>query len=268
MSSSDKLRKLEKIIRKSQSAVIAFSGGLDSSFLLYAAAKILPKDKILAVTADSKTYPRQELKEAKKIAAYFKVRHKIIKTKELNDVKFSVNSVNRCYFCKKHLFSDLKKEARENKLSAVFDASNTSDKMDFRPGSRAKNELGVRSPLQEAGISKKEIIELSRRFNLPTQDKPSQACLASRLPYGSPIKPVVLRRIEKSESFMRKAGFRTVRLRDYGSLCRIEVGIKDFPKVLLKRSLIVDKLRQLGYNYITLDLKGFRSGSMNEVIKR
>lgn len=268
MKFSGKLNKLEKIILDSESAVIAFSAGVDSTFLLYLASKVLPKDKIIAVTANSATYPQQELILAKKIAKAFKVKHKVINTRELSDKEFISNPVNRCYFCKKELFSSLKCIADKGRFKNVFDASNLSDRLDFRPGTKAKKELGVRSPLQEAGIDKEDVRRLSKALKLVTWDKPSLACLASRIPYGMRISEKVLQRIEEGEEFLRSKGFNQVRLRDYSGLCRIEVPKKEIPRVFAQLNPIVDKLKKLGYNYITLDLEGFRSGSMNEVIKR
>jgi uncharacterized protein len=262
----DKLAKLKKIILHSNSAVIAFSGGVDSSFLLYVVSKLLPRNQVIAVTADSPTYPREELKSARRAAKSFNVKHIIIKTHELNDKRFAVNPVNRCYFCKKELFVELKAIARQYRLANVFDASNISDKGDFRPGSRAKKELGVISPLQEAGLNKEDIRKFSRDFKLTTWNKPAQACLASRIPYGSPINKTVLRKVEDAENILKRIGFNQVRIRDYNDLCRIEVLKGEIPDLIANRNRIIDKLKKIGYNYITVDLEGLRSGSMNEVI--
>jgi uncharacterized protein len=262
----DKLTKLSTILRKMGSVVVAYSAGADSTFLLKVAWDCLG-DKVLAVTADSPTYPQQELNCAKKIARQFGVRHKVIKTSEFKDRRFVSNSQNRCYYCKSELFSKLKRIARQNNLRFVIDASNLSDKQDFRPGSLAKRELGVRSPLQEAGFTKEDIRQASRKLGLVTWDKPAQACLASRVPYGVKLLPQVLRRINRAESYLRKIGFRQVRLRHYNGLCRIEVLKNDLPALMRKRALIVAKLKKLGYHYVTLDLEGYRTGSMNEVIK-
>ncbi len=268
MKSFRKLNKLKKIILDCKSVVIAFSGGADSTFLLYVTSKVLPKDKVVAVTANSATYPKQELALAKNIAKVLKVKHKIINTRELSDKKFVTNSVNRCYFCKKELFTRLKHIAKRNGLKNVLDASNISDRKDFRPGTKARTELGVRSPLQEAGINKEEIRNISRALKLDTWDKPSLACLASRVPYGTPISKKTLIRIEQGEELLQAMGFGQVRLRDYSGLCRIEVLKKDIPHLVAKGKYVIDSLKKLGYNYVTMDLEGFRSGSMNEVIKR
>jgi pyridinium-3,5-biscarboxylic acid mononucleotide sulfurtransferase len=262
-----KLEEMERILKKMQSALLAYSGGVDSSFLLKVAHDSLG-DKLLAVTAVSPTYPREELDLAKETARRLKARHKIIRTSELSNRNFVSNPVNRCYFCKKELFGKLKEIARKNNIKFVIDASNATDKKDYRPGARAKKELGIRSPLEEAGFTKDEIRKLSKKLKLRTWDKPSLACLASRIPYGRPITPAVLAKIEKAEKVLKAMGFKQVRLRHYGGLCRIEVNAANVAALIRKRNLIVAKLKPLGYNYITVDLEGYRTGSLNEVIKR
>lgn len=263
-----KLAKLKKILLESGSCLVAFSGGVDSAFLLKIASLALPKPKILAVTANSATYPKEELLFAKKISRLFGVRHKIIKTAELGDRKFVSNPINRCYFCKKELFGKLKRIARKNKLKFIFDASNISDKSDFRPGTKAKIELGIRSPLQEAGFTKADIRALSKKMGLVTWDKPSLACLASRIPYGTPISKPALERIEQAELVLRGEGFGQSRARHYNGLCRIEVPKKDIPGLIARGQSLIDKFKKLGYNYITVDLEGYRTGSLNEVIRK
>lgn len=259
---NSKLFRLQNILRKMDSVVLAYSGGVDSTFLLKVARDVL-KDNCLAVTADSPTYPPEELAFAKKMAKTLGIRHSVIKTNELRNKKFSSNPINRCYFCKKELFTKLKIIARKFKLNFIVDASNISDKKDFRPGNKAKKELKIRSPLQEAGFTKEEIRNLSKKLGLVTWDKPALACLASRIPYGRKINSNLLVRIDKAEGFLRKIGFRQVRLRHYNGSCRIEVAKNDIPALITQRNLIVEKLKQLGYNYVTLDLEGYRSGSMN-----
>ncbi len=248
--------------------MVAFSGGVDSTFLLKSASLVLPADKILAVTAYSATYPKEELLLAKNIARAFGVKHKVINTRELEDRRFAGNPVNRCYFCKKELFGRLKCMAKRLKLNFVADASNISDKYDFRPGNKAKKEFKVRSPLVEAGFSKEDIRLLSKKLGLATWNKPAMACLASRIPYGRKITSSILARINKAEVFLRQLGFLQVRLRHYNGLCRIEVPNSEIPRILTKHDLIVEKLKKLGYNYITVDLEGYRTGSLNEVIKQ
>lgn len=263
-----KLNRLKKTISGMGSVLVAFSGGVDSTFLLKVCSMVLPEDKLLAVTASSATYSKEELQSAKGIARSLGIRHKIIKTGELRNKRFARNPANRCYFCKKELFCKLRSMAERSKLNYVIDASNRSDRYDFRPGSRAKEEFKVRSPLQEAGLGKEEIRRLSRKFGLVTWDKPAMACLASRIPYGSKITPFVLAKVNRAELFLRRSGFKQVRLRHYKDLCRIEVLKEDIPRLISRRDLIVEKLKGLGYNYITVDLEGYRTGSLNEVIKR
>jgi uncharacterized protein len=268
MNLDKKLSRLKKIISNMDSVLISFSGGVDSTLLLKVTSRVLPQDKILAVTAYSATYPKEELLFAKDVARTFGVRHKIIRTYELEDKKFTANPINRCYFCKKELFSRLKDMAKKFKLDFVADASNISDKEDFRPGNKAKKEFKIRSPLQEAGLTKEDIRLLSKKLGLVTWNKPAQACLASRIPYGKRISPQILARINKAEEFLRQLGFLQVRLRHYNGLCRIEVFKGDIPKLISHHDLIVEKLKRLGYNYITVDLEGYRTGSLNEVLKR
>lgn len=263
MKLEEKLAKLKKIISKMDSVLIAFSGGVDSTFLLKAATLVLQKNRILAVTANSATYPKSELLFSKDIACALGVRHKIIRTYEFKDKRFMANPVNRCYFCKTELFSRLKNIAAKFKLNFVADASNISDKEDFRPGSKAKQELNIRSPLEEAGFTKEDIRQASYKLGLSTWNKPAQACLASRIPYGKTISSPILARINQAEEFLRQLGFKQVRLRHYNGLCRIEIFKEDISKLIRQRRLIVEKFKKLGYNYVTLDLEGYRSGSMN-----
>jgi uncharacterized protein len=263
----DKLEKLKKILGGMGSALIAYSGGTDSTFLLKVAGEVLTGN-VLAVTAVSPTYPPQELSFCRKMSVEFDVRLKVINTDELKDKRFISNPKNRCYFCKKELFAKLVNIARENKLKFVCDASNVSDDKDFRPGNKAKEEFGIRSPLKEAGFTKEDIRRISRGLGLSSWNKPALACLASRIPYGTKITPEILNRIHKAEKFLSLLGFRQIRLRHYNGLCRIEIFDKDIPKILRKRNLIVARLKSLGYNYVTLDLQGYRTGSMNEVLRR
>ena len=260
----DKLEKLRSILKNMGSLLLAYSGGVDSAFLLRVSYEVLA-DKALAVTAVSATYPEEELESAKRIAVRIGAKHKIIKTVELKNRNFTDNSINRCYFCKRELFSKLKKLAGKNRIRFVADASNSSDKEDFRPGNLARKELGIRSPLVEAGFSKDDIRRYSKKLGLVTWDKPSLACLASRIPYGFKITPQVLQRIDKGELILRKIGFTQVRLRSYDGLCRIEVPEKEIPALLKNSKLVVERLKGLGYNYITVDLEGYRTGSMNPV---
>ncbi|MDD5131608.1 MAG: ATP-dependent sacrificial sulfur transferase LarE [bacterium] len=258
----DKQKRLNNILRKTGKVLIAFSGGVDSTFLVYLANKILPGN-VLAVTAVSETYPARELKTAKVLARQIGVRHLVIKTRELENKKFKANTAERCYFCKKELFSTLKKIAAKNKIDNVVDAANIDDLKDYRPGSRASRELGIRHPLQEAGFTKRNIREISRRCGLPTWDKPALACLASRVPYGNKIHSKTLDRIDQAEEFLQKFGLRQLRVRDYGTLARIEVEPPDFRKILKNSGKVIRYFKKLGYLYITLDLAGYRMGSLN-----
>jgi uncharacterized protein len=266
MTLQQKFIRIKDSIARYGSCVIAFSGGVDSTLLLKIASIVLPKNKILAVTANSPTYPKEELLFSQNIARRLGIRHKIIKTDELKNKKFISNPLNRCYFCKRELFTRLKQIAKKYKLNFVLDASNVSDKKDFRPGSIAKKQLKVRSPFQEAGFTKEDIRNLSRQLGLSTWDKPALACLASRIPYGTEISEKLLERINQAEVYLRRIGFRQVRFRHYDGLCRIEVNKNDIPRLISKRKQVVDKLKELGYNYVTIDLEGYRTGSLNEVI--
>ncbi|MDD5128812.1 MAG: ATP-dependent sacrificial sulfur transferase LarE [Candidatus Omnitrophica bacterium] len=261
-----KLTRLKRIISGYRSCLVAFSGGVDSAFLLKVCSLVLPREDILAVTAVSATYPKDELRKAKDLAKNIGVRLKVIKTAELDKKEFTENSISRCYFCKKELFSKLKAIARGSKLNFVLDASNISDKSDYRPGHIAKQELKIKSPLLEAGLSKEEIRKLSKLLGLPSWNKPALACLASRIPYGIRITSGLLRRIDRAEAYLIGLGFRQVRLRHHNGLCRIEVEKNQLNRLLRNRQAIVEKLKDLGYNYITLDLEGYRTGSLNEVI--
>ncbi|MFC1674915.1 ATP-dependent sacrificial sulfur transferase LarE [Candidatus Omnitrophota bacterium] len=262
-----KLKKLEGILKGMSSVLLAYSGGVDSTFLLATAHRALGK-KVLAVTAVSATYPQEELDSAKRMAKKLGARHKVIKTNEFADLNFRSNPRNRCYYCKRELFSKLKRIAVRERLNFVADASNISDKKDFRPGRIAKKELAVRSPLQEAGLAKDDIRRLSKKMGLVTWNKPALACLASRVPYGTQISRDILSRVDLGERVLRGMGFKVVRLRHYNGLCRIEVGKDEIPRLIKKHNQVARQLKRLGYDFITLDLQGYRTGSMNEVIPR
>jgi pyridinium-3,5-biscarboxylic acid mononucleotide sulfurtransferase len=259
---------LKRIISGYKSCVVAFSGGQDSAFLLKICSLVLPSDKVLAVTAVSATYPAAELAKAKILAKDIGIRLKVIKTAELRHKKFSANSIKRCYFCKKELFRKLISIARQKKLKYILEASSLSDKKDYRPGNAAKIELKIKSPLIEAGFSKKEIQALSKKLGLSSWNKPSLACLASRIPYGTKITAGLLKRIDQAEEYLLSLGLKQVRLRHYNGLCRIEVSKSDIQRLLNRRQAIVKRLKSLGYHYITLDLEGYRTGSLNEVINK
>ncbi|MBI2626137.1 MAG: ATP-dependent sacrificial sulfur transferase LarE [Candidatus Nealsonbacteria bacterium] len=266
MSSDQKLENLKNNLKAMGSAAIAFSGGVDSAFLVKVAHDALG-NKVLAVTATSETYPESELKDAKDLAKIIGVKHKVIKTQELKKKNFSQNSPLRCYFCKGELFSELQKIAKAKRIKYVLDASNLDDLSDYRPGRKAAKELGVRSPLAEAGLTKKEIRVFSKKMGLPTWSKPSQACLASRIPYGTKITEKELAKVDNAENFLRQLGLRELRVRNHGQIARIEVPPKDLPLVFKNNQTIVQKFKEIGFIYVTLDLQGYRTGSLNEVLK-
>lgn len=263
-----KLTRLKRIIKNLGSAVVAFSGGADSSFLLKVASQVLPKDKLLAVTACSETYSAGERKEAIKIARHLGVRHKLIYTEEFSNNNFKNNPPDRCYYCKKELFSKLKKLTDSKRLVYVIDGSNLDDLKDYRPGRKASEELAVRHPLQEAGLRKSDIRKLSNKLGLSTYNKPALACLASRFPYGEKITEERLNMVEKAESELKKFGFRDVRVRYHKTIARIELGNNEIDLLLKNgfRKRLVKKLKDLGFVYVTLDLEGYRTGSMNETL--
>jgi uncharacterized protein len=260
-----KYRRLKNILKKMGKVLAAYSGGADSTFLLKVGRDVLGND-VLAVIASSKTYPEQEIKEAARLARKLNVRYRIIHTSELENPNFIANSPQRCYFCKKELFSKMKKIAKAEGIPYILDGSNYDDRIDFRPGAKAARELGVRSPLKEARLEKQEIRQLSRRLSLPTWSKPSLACLASRFPYYSEIDNKSLKQVAKAENYLRRIGFSQIRVRHHGLTARIEIGLDEFPRIIEKklRERIIRNLKKFGYIYITLDLAGYRTGSMNE----
>jgi len=265
-----KYEKLKQLLAAMPGAIVAYSGGVDSTFLLQVARDVL-KDKVLAVVASSETYPESEVRQAMRLAKKLKVKVRRIETKEIENANFQANPPDRCYYCKQELFSSLKKIAEAEKIPFILDGSNWDDRRDFRPGAKAAREWGVRSPLQEAKLKKEEVRLLSRWLGLPTWDKPSLACLASRFPYFTAIEPEKLDRVARAEAILHRAGFSQVRVRHHSdTIARVELMPEEFPLLLdqAKRKRLVRQLKSLGYTYITLDLEGYRSGSLNEMLKR
>ncbi len=262
----EKLEKLQNSLRDFKRVLIAYSGGVDSTFLLHISKEILGRENVLAVIAESPTYPVEEVENAIKIADSLGVKCRIIRTEEFSDENFVSNPRERCYYCKKELFEKMRTLANENGIKTIVDGSNADDVNDYRPGSRAKEEFGIRSPLLEADLTKDEIRRLSKEAGLPTWNKPSMACLASRIPYGTRIDEVVLKMVGEGEKFLKSLGFEQLRVRHHASIARIEVDPESLPRVMEQRLMdsIVKKFEELGYVYVTLDLKGYRPGSMNE----
>lgn len=260
-----KLERLETLLAPLRKVVLAFSGGVDSTFLLAVLGKD-PGRKVIAVTAFSPTHPQQEQEAARGLARLFSADHREITGDEINLEGFRTNPPDRCYHCKKHLFSKIEEIRMQEGCEVVLDGSNVDDLSDFRPGLRALKELGVRSPLQEAGLGKSEIRALSQEMDLPTWNKPSLACLASRIPYGTEITEEALTRIDRCEAFLLERVKGSVRVRYHGNLARIEVASAAFPELLTHREAIIGFFKQQGFAYVTLDLEGYRTGSMNEVL--
>jgi uncharacterized protein len=265
---NSKLKKLENVLKRLGSVVIAYSGGLDSTFLLKAAKDALGRDKVLAVTAQSATYPASEYAEARRIVKKLGARHLTIRTSELDMKRFTDNPVNRCYYCKKELFRKLDAIRRARRMGALLDGTNLDDLKDVRHGRIAAKELGVRSPLLEAGMTKGDIRRFSKGLGLPTWDKPSFACLASRIPFDSRITAAGLKRVGDAEEYLRRLGFRQVRVRLHGNIARIEVEMEDFNRMARLGSRIIERLKKLGFTYIALDLAGYRTGSMHEAVDK
>jgi uncharacterized protein len=263
----EKLKTLRSNLEKLGSAAIAFSGGVDSTFLLSVAQEVL-KDKVIAVTATSSTYPEREFKEAKKYAEKIGAKHIIIDSEELEIEGFSKNPVNRCYYCKKELFTKIQRVADENAVKYILDGSNSDDTGDYRPGMKAARELGVISPLKDAGLTKEDIRSLSKAMDLPTWNKPSFACLSSRFPYGNEINRQKLSMVEKAEQLLLDFGFRQIRVRHHGEIARIEVSPEERSKFFDVNVMdtIGNKFKEFGFTYVTLDILGYRTGSMNETL--
>jgi len=262
---NDKVERVKAILQDMESVLVAYSGGVDSTLLLKIAYDVLG-ERALAVTTVSPTLPDYELAEAKAIAQQIGARYVVFDKHEMEDERFLANTPDRCYFCKASVCQQLIEYAQQHGYRYVIDGSNADDTGDYRPGARAARKYGMRSPLQETGFTKADIRALARELGLPNWDKPSSACLASRLPYGDPITAEKLTRIGQAEGVLRDLGLRQYRVRHHGDVARIEVAQADFDAVLTHREHIVAALKALGYACVALDLAGFRSGSMNEVI--
>jgi len=261
-----KERALRDTLAALDSVIVAYSGGVDSAYLAYIASRTLG-DRALAVTADSPSYPERHRRLAISIARDFGLRHEIIQTRELDRPEYRANPANRCYYCKHELYTHLSRLAAEHG-AVVVDGNNAADRGDYRPGRQAAREFGVRSPLDDVDLTKDEIRELSRRAGLPTWDEPASACLSSRIPYHSEVTDEKLRSIERAEEALRGLGFRVFRVRHHGDLARLEIARSEMPRALDPdvAAAIVRALKDAGYKYVSLDLQGYRMGSLNEAL--
>ncbi|UCF05999.1 MAG: ATP-dependent sacrificial sulfur transferase LarE [bacterium] len=260
-----KLEQLKEIISRCNGALVAFSGGVDSTFLLDVTREVLGEN-VLAVTITGPLFPSKEIEEAQEIASVFNVEQVVVEIDEMKKKHFKHNPPDRCYHCKRDLFSVLLGIAKERNLDCVFEASNMDDTKDHRPGMKAVKELGVKSPLIKAGITKEDVRALSKERGLTTWDKLSMACFASRVPYNQPITPDKIQQIRKAEDYLCSLGFHQCRLRHHGAIARIEVAHDEIRRIVdepIRRDL-VEHIKGLGFKYVTIDLEGFRSGSLNE----
>ena len=258
----EKLSRMKSVIGGCGSAVIAFSGGVDSSVVCAVAREVLG-DNVVAVTAVSPTYPPREIEVAKKVAERIGIRHIIITTNEFKDENFTKNPAERCYYCKSELLRKLDGVRKKLRFEKIFDGTNSDDFLDFRPGLRAVKEFDVLSPLALAGMTKKDVRELAVRLGLPNADKPANPCLASRIPFGQKITRRKLQRIARSEEFLHSLGFRVVRVRDHGDLAKVEVGKDELKKTIKLEDKICAALKKLGYARVEIDPRGYRMGGSN-----
>ena len=267
----DKLAHLDEVLRGLGRVLIGYSGGVDSALLVVAAHRILG-DNAIAVTADSESYAEGELEQAADIVRQFGVRHEVVKTRELDNPDYVSNPVNRCYFCKTELFVHMEELATKLQIDNMLYGHNVDDVGDFRPGATAAREHGVRAPLQEAGFTKADVRELAKRWDIPVWNRPAMACLSSRFPYGTPVTSEGLRRVDRAEKILRAQGFGShIRVRHHDDVARIELPADDLERLLSDadlRNFLATALSDLGYQRVTADLRGFRSGSLNEVLKK
>jgi uncharacterized protein len=264
----DKQAHLASILRDLDSVIVAFSGGVDSALVAVTAQSVLGT-RAMAVTADSPSYPAHHRRLALSVVSTFGLTHEFIQTREMDRADYRANPANRCYYCKTELYRDLTALADARGFAAVADGSNADDRGDHRPGRQAAREHGVRSPLDEAGLTKSEIRELARAAGLPTWDEPASACLSSRIPYGTSVTVETLRQIERAEAAVRELGFRQYRVRHHGEVARLEIARDEMPRALepAVNAALVEALTAIGYQFVSLDLRGYRQGSLNEALR-
>jgi len=267
----EKLARLQMIVREGGASMVAFSGGVDSTFVAAVSRDVLG-ERALAITGVSPSIPPSEVEEAKALARKIGIAHELIDTREMDDPDYVKNNPDRCFHCKDELYGRLTAIARERGFAAVLDGCNLDDTGDFRPGRRAAAQHGVRSPLLEAGLTKADIRELSRERGLPTWDKPAMACLSSRIPYGTPVTVEALSSVDQAEAYLRSLGLRQLRVRHHvlpsgDTIARVETDDAGIELALANRAVVAERLKGLGYLYVTLDLAGYRTGSMNEGLK-